>query len=39
MEFRKCKTKGRLRASRRGRCWGLETGVGWGGGLSKAAAT
>lgn len=25
MEFRKCKTKGLLRAGRRGRCWGLET--------------
>lgn len=25
MEFGKCKTKGLLRAGRRGLCWGLET--------------
>lgn len=35
MEFRKCKTKGLLRAGRRGRCWGLETK----GPLRKGAAT
>lgn len=37
MEFRKCKTKGLLRAGRRGRCWGLEKRT--RGLLSKGAAT